>query len=32
MSSPAITPKSLARDIGLTRRDGGYVNSQFREQ
>jgi hypothetical protein len=32
MSSPAITPKCLARDIGLTRRDGCYVNSQLCQQ
>ena len=32
MSSPAVTPKRLARDIGLTRRDGSYVDSQFRQQ
>jgi hypothetical protein len=30
MSSPAIAPKCLARDIGLIRREGCYINPQFR--
>jgi hypothetical protein len=29
---PAVTPKCLARDIGLTRCDGGYLNSQLCQQ